>query len=129
MSASKTTWQGRRSVVSAWSAAALLCAWGALASAAEVSLATLEPTRPSGQPRVVRIDQAQTLASLEAELSSLPPSKRGFPGWLIHLWSGSERVRSFAVFPEDLAAHPTTALAVEMLSRGQSEFMFHLKLP
>jgi hypothetical protein len=117
-----------RNVV-AWSAAVLLCASSALASAAEVSLATLEPTRPSGQPRVVRIDQAKTLATLEAELSSLPPSKRGFPGWLVHLWSGAERVRSFAVFPEDLADHPTTAMAVDLLSRGQSEYMFHLKLP
>jgi hypothetical protein len=78
---------------------------------------------------VVRIDQQQALASLEAELSSLPPSKRGFPGWLVHLWDGAERVRSFAVFPEDLSGHPTTAMAVDLLNRGQSEFMFHLKLP
>ena len=111
------------------SAAALACAWGAVASASEVNLATLEPTRGKGPARVVRIDQAQALASLEAELSALPPSKRGFPGWLVHLWDGAERVRSFAVFPEDLPGHPMTAMAVDLLGRGQSESMFHLKLP
>ena len=111
-----------------WSAAAS-AADAVAASSDQVSLATLEPTRAKGQPRVVRIDQPQTLASLEAELSSLPPSKSGFPGWLIHLWSGAERVRSFAVFPEDLPGHPMTAMAVDLLNRGQSEFMFHLKLP
>src|SRR5262245_21027841 len=81
MSAFETfeSWVSRRHVA-AWGAAALLFASSA-ARAAEVSLATLEPTKASGQPRVVRIDQAKTLASLEAELSSLPPSKRGFPGW------------------------------------------------
>ena len=137
MSAIGTGWANRRGALSlsalslsGWSAGfalALLCGWAA--EAAEVNLATLEPTRGKGQPRVVRIDQAQALASLEAELSSLPPSKRGFPGWLVHLWDGAERVRSFAVFPEDLADHPTTAMAVDLLGRGQSEFMFHLKLP
>lgn len=123
----RTARSGRIAAWSAGLALTLLCAAGA--SAAEINLATLEPTRPSGSPRVVRIDQAQALASLEAELSSLPPSKRGFPGWLVHLWDGAERVRSFAVFPEDLAGHPTTAMAVDLLGRGQSEFMFHLKLP
>lgn len=130
MSAVRQAANGVSNGMSGWSAGLalmFLCAGGA--GAAEVSLATLEPTRASGQPRVVRIDQAQTLASLEAELSSLPPSKRGFPGWLVHLWDGAERVRSFAVFPEDLAGHPTTAMAVDLLGRGQSEFMFHLKLP
>jgi hypothetical protein len=115
--------------IGAIAAAALVAAWTGIASGAEVSLATLEPTRAKGQPRVVRIDQAQALASLEAELSSLPPSKRGFPGWLVHLWSGSERVRSFAVFPEDLADHPMTAKAVDLLGREQSEYMYHLRLP
>jgi hypothetical protein len=118
-----------RAAVGAIAATVLIGAWSSIASGADVSLATLEPTRGKGQPRVVRIDQAQALASLEAELSSLPPSKRGFPGWLVHLWSGSERIRSFAVFPEDLPDHPMTAKAVDLLGREQTEFMYHLRLP
>jgi len=121
----------RGSGIGAWigALAATVLVGASGAARADVTLATLEATRPKGQPRVVRIDQAQTLAALEAELESLPPSKSGFPGWLIHLWDGAERVRSFAVFPEDLAGHPTTAMAVDLLGLQQSEFMYHLQLP
>jgi len=96
---------------------------------AEDRFATVEVAIPGRDAtRAVRIDAA-AFPPVEAELKQLPPSKQGFPAWLVHVYDGVERERSFAVFPEDLAANPGIARVVGQLKEGQNQYVYRLELP
>ena len=94
----------------------------------EFALATIERAGPVAPRSVWTVQDPQVVFELERELGALPPSTAGFPRWLIHVFSGTERQRSFAVFDEDLPRFPTVARAVQG-QIGSERYLYRVELP
>ncbi len=110
--------------------ACLLVAWASTyALAAEpASFVVVERAGPVAPSSVLALDEREFLESLSSELRELPPSTRGFPRWLIHVFAGTERERSYAVFEEDLARFPAIARAIRAEGTSGQRFQYHVEL-
>jgi len=99
----------------------------AAAASEGVFFVTVERAGPKAPASVSSFDDPELLPELESELRGLPPSTRGFPKWLVHVFAGTERQKSYAVFEEDLARNPSIARAV---NAGDSvrRFQYHVEM-